>query len=139
MRAAKALASNAPRIAPPRKGARFVVELVAEMAMPNGLRVADLHGLRLEATPPRLQSTAQGRKSEIERNPTAAAGVTPTEDKRANVELPGIYLAESGKVCSYRLGLSVLGPLLQGGCDPVNLGAKPQRVVHASIREQELF
>jgi hypothetical protein len=129
----------APRIPPPRKGARFVVELTAEMVMPNGARLTELHGPRLETTLPIPKSTADNQKDMIERNPTMAQGVTPTQERRANAELPGVYLAERGKVCSYRLGLSVLGPLLQGNCDPVNAGAKPQRRVLATVRDEELF
>jgi hypothetical protein len=138
-RAAAALAKNAPRITPPRKGARFVVNLVAEMVMPNGQRLSELHGLRFQAVSPLPKSTSQGQKDMTDRNPTMASGVTPTQERRANAELPGVYVAERGKVCGYRFGLSALGPLLQGDCDLANVGAKPQRIVHGSVLEQELF
>ncbi len=139
-RAARELAKNAPRIQPPREGARFVVDLVAEMMTPDGRRAKDLHGPRVEADPPRLHSFSAGKKDMLDRNPTGDNGVSLTEpDLRANVELPGVYVAQNGKVCSYKFGLSVLGPLLQGGCELENLGAKPQRVVHAHVRAEELF
>lgn len=139
-RAARDLTKNAPRIPPPREGARFVVDLVAEMALPDGRRPRDLHGPRLEADPPRVHAWSAGKKDMLERNPTAANGVSLTDpDLRANVELPGVYVAQSGKVCSYKFGLSLLGPLLQGGCEPANAGARPQRVVRAHLRNEELF
>lgn len=139
-RAARDLAKNAPRIPPPREGARFVIDLVAEMVLPDGRKPKDLHGPRVEADPPRLHSWSAGKKDMTERNPTAANGVSLTDpDLRANVELPGVYVAQNGKVCSYKFGLSVLGPLLQGGCELENLGTKPQRLVHARVRNQELF
>jgi hypothetical protein len=75
----------------------------------------------------------------IRDNPTAASGLSRTDQAPAIVKLPGVYLAQNGKVCSYRLGLSVFGPMLQGGCDLSNLGTKPQRVVHAHVTRQELF
>ncbi|HTQ07157.1 MAG TPA: hypothetical protein VMI54_25045 [Polyangiaceae bacterium] len=139
-RAAEDLAKNAPRIPPPREGARFVVDLVADMRLPDGRRQQDLYGPRLEATPPRLRSWGNGKKDLLERNPTAASGVSPAgPDEAANVELPGVYVAQNGKVCSYKFGLSALGPLLQGGCELSNVGTKPQRVVHAHVRNEELF
>lgn len=139
-RAARDLAKNAPRIPPPREGARFVIDLVAEVMLPDGRRTKDLHGPRVEADPPRVHDWSAGKKDMLERNPLAASGLMQASpDMRANVELPGVYVAENGKVCSYRFGLSVLGPLLQGGCELSNIGAKPQRVVHARVRNQELF
>jgi hypothetical protein len=50
-----------------------------------------------------------------------------------------VYVAQNGKVCSYRFGLSLIGPLVQGGCELTNLGTKPQRVVHARVTRQQLF
>jgi hypothetical protein len=138
-RAAEDLRANAPKIRPPSEGERFFVELSAEMQLPNGVRASTLYGPRIEATPPRIQGWEAGKKDMLLKNPTAASGLSRTDQMHANVELPGVYLAQKGSVCSYRFGLSVLGPLLQGGCDPSNLGAKPQRVVHAHVTRQELF
>ena len=110
------------------------------MMTPDGRRAKDLHGPRLEADPPQIHTWTAGKKDMIDRNPTAASGVTNAgPDMRANVRLPGVYVAENGKVCSYKFGLSLLGPLLQGGCELENLGVKPQRVVHAHVRTEELF
>jgi hypothetical protein len=57
----------------------------------------------------------------------------------AITELPGIYIAQTGRVCGYRIGLSVLGPVLMGGCDLSKLGAKPQRMVHTRVTEEAAF
>lgn len=138
-RAAANLRANAPAIRPPSEGARFLVDLSAEMLIVDGRRAASLHGPRLEATPPRVHSWSAGERDMLRSNPTAASGLSRTDQTRAVVELPGVYLAQNGKVCSYRFGLSLLGPMLQGGCELSNLGTKPQRVVHAHVTRQELF
>ena len=53
---------------------------------------------------------------------------------------PGVYVTGTGKVCSYRIGISLLSPLvLQGGCDLVNAGANLQRIVRTEIRDQTAF
>jgi hypothetical protein len=138
-RAARSLRANVPPIHPPSEGARFVVDLSAEMRMPDGRRVAELYGPRVEPVAPRIHTWQAGEKDMALRNPLAASGQFQTDHMRANVELPGVYLAQHGKVCSYRIGLSLLGPMLQGGCEPSNIGAKAQRVVHAHVTGSELF
>jgi hypothetical protein len=138
-RAARDLAKNAPTIPPSREGAHFVVDLVAEVMLPDGRPMRTLYGPRFEATPPRLRTSSAAEKDMLERNPTVASGLSRMDQMRANVELPGVYIAQNGKVCRYRFGLSALGPLLQGGCELENLGVKPQRVVHAQVRAEELF
>ena len=68
----------------------------------------------------------------------AAPGASASGSK-ANVNLPGIYVGARGKVCGYRLGLTLLGLGFEGGCDPSNLGAKPQRLVSTVVREETLY
>jgi hypothetical protein len=48
-------------------------------------------------------------------------------------------VAGRGKVCGYRLGVTPLGPLLQGGCDFAGAGSKPQRIVRATTHDEVLF
>jgi hypothetical protein len=138
-RAAQSLRAHAPPIKPPSQGERFVVDMSAEMRMPDGRRVVDLYGPRVEPVLPRIHTWSAGEKDMLRDNPAAASGHFDTSHTRANVELPGVYLAQKGKVCSYKFGLSLLGPMLQGGCEPQNIGAKPQRVVHAHVSRSELF
>jgi hypothetical protein len=128
-----------PRIPRGRAGVRLVVDLVAEEVMPSGLRTKELHGPRLEVAPPRFRSS-ESQKAELEaRNPTAGTDSVPLSETKANVEIPGIYVAGRGKVCGYRLGVTPLGPLLQGGCDFANAGSKPQRIVRATTHDEVLF
>lgn len=138
-RAAANLRANAPTIRPPSDGARFVVDLSAEMLLVDGRHAASLHGPRVEAKLPRVHTWSAGKADMLRNNPTAASGLSRTDQAPAIVELPGVYVAQKGKVCSYRIGLSILGPLAQGGCELSNLGTKPQRVVHAHVTGQELF
>jgi len=132
------LRASPPRIAPPREGLKLVIEVVAEETMPNGTKITSLHGPKFEVTPPALKSTKKTQEQILEDNPTTpeadAEGLPPIQ-----LDLPGVWLAERGKVCSYRLGLSMFGPVFQGGCDPSHLGAKPQRMVRARVVEQQLF
>ncbi len=138
-RAAQDLRANAPPIKPPNQGEHFIVDLSAEMRMPDGRRVAELFGPRVQAVTPRIHTWQAGQKDMADKNPTAASGLSRTDQMMANVELPGVYVAQNGKVCSYRFGLSILGPRLQGGCELENIGSKPQRVVHAHVTRSELF
>lgn len=138
-RAAANLRAKAPAIRPPSDGAHFVVDLSAEMLLVDGRKAKTLRGPHLEATPPRFRSSSSSEADLARNNPTAATGPSPVEHGPAMVELPGVYLAQNGKVCSYRLGVSLLGPIFQGGCELSNLGTKPQRVVHAHVTSQELF
>jgi len=138
-RIAERLRAAPPRIAPPRQGARFVVELIAEETMPNGVRMKDLHGPQLEAVAPELSSTEDAKKELELDNPTAWSNDDGTPQPPIKLDLPGVYLAERGRVCSYRLGVSVFGPTFQGSCDPSQIGAKPLRMVRARVLEQTLF
>lgn len=138
-RIAERLRAAPPRIPKARKGARFVVELVAEETMPNGTKISSLKGLHLDAVPPKLTVTEDAQRQLELDNPTAANDADKSSLPPIHLELPGVYLAERGKVCSYRLGLSVFGPVFQGGCDPTHIGAKPQRMVHARVLEESLF
>ena len=139
VRIAERLRAAPPRIPPPRKGARFVVELVAEETMPNGTKISSLKGPHLDASPLRLRSTEDEKRQLELDNPTAKNDADDTPAPPIQLDLPGVYLAERGKVCSYRLGIGVFGPVFQGGCDPSQIGAKPQRMVHARVLEESLF
>jgi hypothetical protein len=138
-RAATEIRRALPRIPSGRAGVRLIVELVAEEVMPSGLRTKELHGPRLEVTPPRLRSSG-AQKAELEaRNPTAGTDGVPLSETKANAEIPGVYVAGRGKLCGYRLGVTPLGPLLQGGCDFAGAGSKPQRIVRATTHDEVLF
>lgn len=136
LRAAQELGRAPPRIPPPRQGVRMLVEVTAEELFPNGLPATERHGLRLEPVPLRLRSTDEAKAEIEDRNPTAG---TQAAGPPLNLEVPGVYLSARGKVCGYRVGVTPLGPLLQGGCDLSNLGAKPERRVRARVREEALF
>jgi hypothetical protein len=136
-----------PKIAPPREGVRLVVELVAEETMPNGTKVKSLKRRHVEVTPPKLESAERSMEKLDADNPTMkdpSADIAPTK-----LDLPGVYLAERGKVCSNRVGVGpmghgprlpvTLGPVVQGACDPSHLGATPQRMVRARVLDQTLF
>lgn len=139
-RAAAELRKNPPRIPPPRSGARMLVEIKAEAVMPNGAKVADLHGTRVELLPPRLRSVDESRRALKERNPTADAPFEPGRTMPLiQLDPPGLYLSHVGKVCSVRAGITPLGLGLSGGCDPANIGSKPARLVHTRVREESLF
>jgi hypothetical protein len=155
-RALEDLRRKPPRIAAGRSGVRLTVDLVAEALLPNGLKSKALRGPALEALGPRAQSTAEAQKEIIELNPTAGtAGGVALSDSLVNSEVSGVYVAGQDKVCSYRAGGTPLGTLnaphdqpdrspglelrVQGNCDPVNIGAKSQRIVRASVRDEVMF
>jgi hypothetical protein len=131
------LRASLPHIAPPRDGVKLVIELIAEETMPNGTKVTSLHGPRIEASPPKLESNA-ARAEKLRRDNPVTKGET-SELSAIDLDLPGVYLAERGKVCSYRLGVSLVGPIFQGGCDLSHVGAKPQRMVRTRVVEQTMF
>jgi hypothetical protein len=138
-RAAEALRKSPPRIPKPRSGLKVVIEIKAEEVFPNGLKRQQLQAPHLEAVAPRLRSTAEAKDDLQRSNPTAGDPGAPVAGQKAIVDLPGVYVAHTGKVCSYRAGLSVLGPVLTGGCDLANAGAKAQRLVRTAVREQAFF
>ncbi len=137
-RAAEALRKAPPRIPPPRDGYRLTLKITAEETLPNGTRRKDLHGPKLEVDLPRLRSLADEQKELELKNPTLGVGAEQQEIRGSPIvaELPGVYVTERGRVCSYRLGLSPLGPIFQGGCD---VGAKLQRIVRTEVEKQSAF
>jgi hypothetical protein len=137
--AALALRKSPPRIPPSREGVRLTLDVTAEETYPNGAKPSAMHGPRLEITPPSFQSTEAAQAQLDDLNPVAATSKDPAQRAPAIVTLPGIYLSGGGKVCNYRIGISALGPLLTGGCDPSNIGAKPQRMVRVAVQDQSFF
>jgi hypothetical protein len=140
------LRSAPPRVAPPREGFKYVVEVVAEQTLPNGTKLKSLKRPHLDA-PLKFQRTEASVEQANRENPTI---VNPTPDDIAlKLDTPGVYVAQSGKVCDYRAGVGSIapgsrlgvaaGPVLQGACDPSQLGAKPQRVVRTRVVAQSLF
>jgi len=149
---AENLRKKPPRIPPPRAGMKLTVELAAERTMPNGTRTNSLERPHVDAPPMKFKSSEQSKEKLRAENPTVenpGEGTLPA----TVLEQPGVYLAESGKVCSYRVGASVLPPGAQayregivplglgasGTCDPSHVGAKPQRMVVARVVEQSMF
>jgi hypothetical protein len=133
-RAAETLRGAPQRIPAQRDGVTIVVEVTAESIFPNGLKRKDLKGPHFEAVVPRLRSAEEAQADLQRLNPTAKEGGPPLI-----LDLPGVYLAETGKVCSYRLGITTAGPVLTGGCDPAQIGAKAQRMVRTRVLEETVF
>ena len=137
--AASRLRHAPPRVPHGRKGVRLQIELNAEYSLPNGLKQKDLASPHFEVSGVKLRSTSEAQQRLKDLNPVtaqtgASAGVTP-----AITDVPGVFIAQIGKVCGYRVGLTLLGPMLQGGCDPSNIGAKPQRMVHTKVLDEAPF
>jgi len=135
-----------PKIPPPREGLKYVVEVVAEQTLPNGTKLKSLKKPHADA-PLKFQNTEASLEQARRENP---ALVNPTPDDVAlKLDTPGVYVAQSGKVCDYRAGVGSIapgsrlgvaaGPLVQGACDPSNLGAKSQRVVRTRVVAQSSF
>jgi hypothetical protein len=139
LKVAEELKRSPPRIAASRAGVRMRVQVTAEQVMPNGVNLKELHGPRLEAVLPRLQSVEAAEGALADRNPVAGKDGVPPAQTHAISELPGVYVSQKGKVCGYRLGISPLGPVLQGMCDPSNIGVKPQRRIRATVQDEALF
>lgn len=140
-RAAEALRRSPPRIPPPREGYKLTVKITAQETMPNGLERKALHGARLEAVAPRFHDVKKERREIELKNPTLGVG-PDSQDIQGSpivVDMPGIYVTGQGKACGYRVGITPLGLLLQGGCDPSNVGAKLQRVVRTEVQAQSAF
>ena len=138
-RAAAELRKNPPRIPPPRSGTRMTVEIRAEAVMPNGAKVAELHGPRLEVDPPRIRTRKQSEDALRDKNPVAETLAEPGRELAVSTDLPGVYVSHAGKVCKVRAGVTPLGLAIAGGCDPSNIGVKPQRMVHTRVRDESLF
>ncbi|HET7542439.1 MAG TPA: hypothetical protein VFK05_21365 [Polyangiaceae bacterium] len=137
--AAEALRHARPRIPEARAGVKLVVELTAEEILPGGTKTNQLHGPRPEVEPPRFRSTQDAQAELKDRNPVAGENGQLAAGTKANVNLPGVYVAQRGKVCGYRLGWSLLGPVLDGGCDLSNIGARPQRMVRTHVLVETMF
>jgi hypothetical protein len=140
------LRSTPPRVPPPREGFKCVVEVVAEQTLPNGTKAKSLKKPHLDA-PLKFQRAEASVEQAKRENPTI---VNPTPDDIAlKLDTPGLYVAQSGKVCDYRAGAGFIapgyglggaaGPVIQGACDPSHLGVKPQRVVRTRVVAQSLF
>jgi hypothetical protein len=138
---AAAIKRKPPRIVGGRNGVHFALELVAEERWPNG-RVARSEGPALALNLPKFRATDESIEDLSKRNPFAVPPPgSPAEQPqlKLNVDLPGVYVRGSGKVCKYQLGITPLGPMLSGGCDPSNIGARAQRVVSAKVTEQSML
>ena len=130
-KAAEALRRSPPRIPAPREGYRLTLKITAEETMPNGLKRKDLRGAHVEGVAPRFHDVKKERREVELKNPTLGVGPNNQDIQGTPIviDMPGVYVAGQGKVCGYRVGITPLGLLLQGGCDPANVGAKLQRVV----------
>jgi hypothetical protein len=151
-RAAIELRRAPPKIPPQRDGYRLTLKLTAEEVLPSGTKRGQLEPSRFEARAPRFRSTDASLK-ELERlNPTAGVGpeTENLKERRAITELPGLHRTMRGKVCSSRVGVAPLGPKdgkrvpvasldFQGECDPVNAGAKFQRLVRTQVEAEAAF
>ena len=139
--AAEALRRSPPRIPPPREGYKLTLKITAEETMPNGLKRKQLHGARLEGVAPRFHDVKQEQKEIELKNPTLGVGPNNQEIHGPPIvaDLPGVFVTGQGKACGYRFGITPLGLLLQGGCDPANLGAKLQRVVRTEVQSETGF
>jgi len=138
---AAAIRRKPPRIGPSRQGVRIGIELVAEERWPNGTTSRG-EGPALSLAPGKFKTTDEGKKDLETRNPFAIPPPgSPAEQPtlKAAVEPPGLWLKGRGKVCGYAVGLTLLGPMLSGGCDPANIGAKPRRVVSTRVVNQTML
>jgi hypothetical protein len=54
-----------------------------------------------------------------------------TKDGEVLDELPSVSVGVRGKVCSGEVSLTMLGPSINGGCSPENIGTHPERTVAA--------
>jgi hypothetical protein len=140
-RAAEALRRKPPRIPSSRRGVRMTIEIAAVEQLVNGANPKG-KAATLVVAPPKIQSQAESEDDTNKRNPVAStanadnAAATPP---RLNVELPGVYVEGRGKVCSYRAGITPLGPTLGGGCDLSTIGTKPVRVVSAKVLDENIL
>lgn len=137
--AASRLRKTPPRVPSDRNGVRLLLEITAENRLPNGVKQRQLRGPHVELSGPKFRSTADAQKKLKDLNPLAGEQSGSASGTKAITDLPGIYVAQTGSVCGYRVGLSALGPLLMGGCDLSNLGAKPQRMVQTRVVEETAF
>lgn len=92
----------------------------------NGLRV----GVRVEAKI-RFPDGRDPKKSGAYASGTGLA-VHDHHDGTADLELPSIGVGVRGKVCNADVRLTMLGPMIGGGCSPENIGTHPERTVGAT-------
>ena len=114
-RMAATIAKRPPKVRPPRSGVRIGLELSAVERWPNGAPARG-QGLHVSATGS-LPSTAEAKESLAHRNPTAVpppGSPAETPSMAANVDLPGVWIGATGKVCSFRLGITPLAPVARG-------------------------
>jgi hypothetical protein len=137
---AAAIRRKPPRIAPTRIGVRLGIEVVAEERWPNGQATRHDSGPKIVAAAPKFEGTETAKQQLLERNPAAV----PTPDEapgkpplQANVDSPGVFVQGRGKVCSYRVGLSLIP--ISGGCDPANIGQPARRVVSTRVVSQTML
>lgn len=135
--AAEAIRKTPPPISEPRSGTRMLIAVVAEEVFPNGTKRKQLDSPRIEAVAPQLRSTTDAEAKLKEQNPVSGDTGAPVTGQPVILDIPGIYLAGRGAICSYRIGISLTGPMLSGGCDPGN--SKAQRMVRTEVEEQAMF
>jgi hypothetical protein len=99
------------RIPDGARGFRVVVEVEAREQYIDGRDVTKVGG------PPRVGGTF--------------FGAVEHADGGTELQLPNVFITQSGKICSYYVGASILGPRLSVGCSFENAGTVPLRMVHA--------
>ncbi|MGH7280180.1 MAG: hypothetical protein ACRELY_01535, partial [Polyangiaceae bacterium] len=92
----------------------------------NGLRV----GVRVEAKI-RFPDGRDPKKSGAYASGTGV-GIHDHGDGTVDLELPSIGVGVRGKVCNADARLTILGPMIGGGCSPENIGTHPERTVGAT-------
>lgn len=138
---ALAIQRKPPRIEGGRNGVRIGLELVAQERWPNGA-VARSEGPALAISGGSIRPTDASIEDLSKRNPLAVPPPgSPAEQPqiRLNIDPPGVWVKGRGKVCGYKVGVTPLGPMLAGGCDPSNIGARAQRVVSAKVTNQSML
>jgi hypothetical protein len=148
---AAAIRRKPPRIASTRIGVRLGVEVVAEERWPNGQATRDHQDPHITAALPVFQTHEAAKEDLLEHNPTAvpdsdtpatqsggtASEAAPKPKLQANFNAPGIFVEGRGKVCSYKVGLSLIP--ISGGCDVANIGARARRVVSTRVISQTML
>jgi hypothetical protein len=129
-----------PRIASTRIGVRLGIEVVAEERWPNGQRTRSDTGPHIAATPLKFQPTETAKEELLDRNPAAVPEPDAPSGKpplQANFQAPGVFVQGRGKVCAYKVGLSLIP--ISGGCDPANIGQPARRVVSTRVISQTML
>jgi hypothetical protein len=137
---AAAIRRKPPRIADTRVGVRLGIEVIAEERWPNGQATRSVESPKIVGEGLKFEPTETAIQELLERNPAAVPDPYEPADKpklQANFRSPGVFVQGRGKVCSYRVGLS-LTPI-SGGCDPANIGQPARRVVSTRIVSQTML